>query len=288
MGFPAAYPGVVAVSATDDKDQIAWFSSRGPEVTIAAPGVAVTQQTVCNGGKDKCEIFGTFNGTSMASPHVAGVAAMIESLGVTDPDAVREALTSSARPKDDPKLYGAGILDAGAAASRTFYWTPDGARRGAAPAGVAGRTAHPQAGRQDDADARLGRGSPGRQRRAALVRCRLWVWRSTPAGCTRRSSWPFDRSESGIWCSPAPGCTGGFCSPAPFRRWPSPRSRSRANAPGLCIGGLALGSAALLAQMAWSGDAAFVFGPLMARLWAVGNALVCLWIARMALDTRPS
>ena len=40
VGWPAAYPGVVAVSATDDNDKIAWFSSRGPEVAIAAPGVA--------------------------------------------------------------------------------------------------------------------------------------------------------------------------------------------------------------------------------------------------------
>jgi hypothetical protein len=54
------------------------------------------------------------------------------------------------------------------------------------------------------------------------------------------------------------------------------------------IGGLALGTAALLAQMVWSGDAAFVFGPLMARLWGVGNALVCVWIARLALDSKPA
>jgi hypothetical protein len=40
--------------------------------------------------------------------------------------------------------------------------------------------------------------------------------------------------------------------------------------------------------MAWSGDAAFVFGTFMARLWAVGNALVCLWIARLALDSKPA
>jgi serine protease len=121
VGYPAAYPGVIAVSATDDKDQIAWFSSRGPQVAIAAPGVAVTQQTVCNGGKEKCELFGTFNGTSMASPHVAGAAAMIESLGVTDPGAVRDALAGTARPKDDAKLYGAGILDVGASASAVFW-----------------------------------------------------------------------------------------------------------------------------------------------------------------------
>ncbi|HSQ66554.1 MAG TPA: S8 family peptidase, partial [Polyangiaceae bacterium] len=85
VGYPAAYPEVVAVSATDSNDKVAWFSSRGPEIAIGAPGVAVTQQTICNGGKDKCEVFGTFNGTSMASPHVAGVAAMLVAEGVTDP-----------------------------------------------------------------------------------------------------------------------------------------------------------------------------------------------------------
>jgi hypothetical protein len=52
------------------------------------------------------------------------------------------------------------------------------------------------------------------------------------------------------------------------------------------IGGIALGTAALLAQLAWSGDAAFVGGPFLARLWTVANALVCLWLARMALDTK--
>jgi serine protease len=52
------------------------------------------------------------------------------------------------------------------------------------------------------------------------------------------------------------------------------------------IGGIALGTAALLAQLAWSGDAAFVGGPLLARLYAVVNALVCLWLARMALDAK--
>src|SRR5712691_7392448 len=41
VGYPAAYPEVVAVSATDAKDGIAWFSSRGPQIAIGAPGVAV-------------------------------------------------------------------------------------------------------------------------------------------------------------------------------------------------------------------------------------------------------
>jgi hypothetical protein len=52
------------------------------------------------------------------------------------------------------------------------------------------------------------------------------------------------------------------------------------------IGGIALGTAALLVPMAWSGDATFVGGPMLARAWVVGNALVCLWLARMALDAK--
>ena len=52
------------------------------------------------------------------------------------------------------------------------------------------------------------------------------------------------------------------------------------------IGGIALGTAALCAQMAWSADVTFVGGPLLARAWAVVNAVVCLWLARMALDAK--
>ena len=147
VGYPAAYPGVIAVSATDDNDKIAWFSSRGPEVAIAAPGVDVTQQTICNGGKNKCEIFGTFNGTSMASPHVAGVAAMVESLGVTDAGrgarradvdgrAPRTRRTSTARASSTPGRRRR------ASSGRTCF-------RGAALLGLAWLVApaHPQARR---------------------------------------------------------------------------------------------------------------------------------------------
>jgi serine protease len=122
VGYPAAYKGVIAVSATDKNDNIAWFSSRGPQVVIGAPGVGVTQQTVCEGGKNKCEVLGVFNGTSMASPHVAGAAAMLMGAGVTDAHAVRELLTSTATEKPEKELFGAGIMNADKALTKV-YWT---------------------------------------------------------------------------------------------------------------------------------------------------------------------
>jgi hypothetical protein len=52
------------------------------------------------------------------------------------------------------------------------------------------------------------------------------------------------------------------------------------------IGGMALGTAALLVQMTLAGDAAFVAGGFLMRIWTVTNAIVCLWLARTALDVR--
>jgi len=121
VGFPGASRGVIGVSATDGDDKLAWFSSRGKGVDIAAPGVDVVQQTICDRGLNGCEVFPSYNGTSMASPHVAGAAALLVSLGVSEPAAVERYLTTTARSlPDDPKGYrfGAGLLQAQAAAQR--------------------------------------------------------------------------------------------------------------------------------------------------------------------------
>jgi serine protease len=288
VGWPAAYPGVVAVSATDDTDKIAWFSSRGPEVAIAAPGVGVTQQTVCNGGRDKCEIFGTFNGTSMASPHVAGVAAMIESLGVTRSDAVREALFATARAPAggaDPGLYGAGILDGGAAASRVFWG--HFVLRAIALAGL-GALLRRRIVKRGGSFAR----STGAFLGACLAGVGLLPFVPL-SGLLTHAGKLHDFVELamrplGEWDAILFG--------AGLHRWlllasalPSIAMTaigfaSRRMRP--IIGGVALGTAALLCQMAWSGDAAFVGGAALARGWAVANALVCLWIARVALDAK--
>jgi serine protease len=287
VGYPAAYPGVVAVSATDDKDRIAWFSSRGPEVTISAPGVAVTQQTICNGGRDKCEIFGTFNGTSMASPHVAGVAAMIEALGVTDNTAVRDALTSSARPKDEKNLYGAGIVDAAAAAAKVFW--NHLLLRAIALAGLAwlvGRRIKKRGGKAARTPgAVLGALAAG----IGLLPIAPLFGLASHAG-KLRTALELAMRPIGEWDLVLMGVgTHRFlllASALPTLALTMLGFASRRLRP--FIGGVALGTAALLAQMAWSNDVSFIAGPFLARIWAVGNALLCLWIARAALDAKRS
>lgn len=78
--YPGAYPNVVAVAATDSSDQRASFSCYGPEVDLAAPGYNVVSTLSRNDPNYAFGPYGWKSGTSMASPHVAGLAALIRSL----------------------------------------------------------------------------------------------------------------------------------------------------------------------------------------------------------------
>jgi subtilisin len=109
VGYPARYDSVVAVAATNQNDTRPCFSSTGPNVELSAPGVGI-RSTVPGGG------FADWNGTSMASPHVAGVAALIWTADPTlsNPE-VRQILRDTAINLGSTSQYGYGLVDAVAA-----------------------------------------------------------------------------------------------------------------------------------------------------------------------------
>ncbi|GLQ30027.1 S8 family serine peptidase [Litoribrevibacter albus] len=134
VSYPAVYPTVIAVGATDYRDQKVRYSNFGTGLDVMAPGGdtsadrnrdgyvdGVLQETFDSNG-----VFGYwfYQGTSMASPHVAGVAALLVASGVaTTPDDVRAALTSTAKDLGEAGYddqYGHGLIQADAA----LTWVP--------------------------------------------------------------------------------------------------------------------------------------------------------------------
>jgi len=135
--YPAAYDEYcIAVAATRYDKTRAYYSTTGSFVDIAAPGGdievdqnqdgyrdGILQQTFGRNPKDWGYWF--YQGTSMAAPHVSGVAALLISTGVTGPDAVREALEATAEDLGTPGKdaeYGWGLVDAHAALN--YYRIP--------------------------------------------------------------------------------------------------------------------------------------------------------------------
>lgn len=110
IGYPAKYDSVIAVGAVNSSNQRASFSSVGPELDVVAPGVSIYSTYPSN-------TYATLNGTSMASPHVAGAAALILSKSPTlSASQVRARLSSTATNLGDSFYYGKGLINVEAAA----------------------------------------------------------------------------------------------------------------------------------------------------------------------------
>jgi serine protease len=122
--YPARYPHVLGVAAINSSGEKAFYSNFGAGVDISAPGGSLKEGTTSGGilqntiafddNGTLTPVFAAYQGTSMASPHVAAVAALVKATGVNEPDEIMAVLKQSARVVQDDNLnyYGAGQLDA--------------------------------------------------------------------------------------------------------------------------------------------------------------------------------
>lgn len=136
VGTPGIADSALTVGAVDKSDQLASFSSRGPrpgdfavKPEITAPGVSITAARAAGTtmGTPVDDNYTTASGTSMATPHVAGAAALVAQ---AHPDwtgrQIKEALASTAKTNTDNSVFeqGDGRVDAVRAVTQNVFATP--------------------------------------------------------------------------------------------------------------------------------------------------------------------
>ncbi len=93
--WPARFNRVIAVSATDDQDDLAWFSSFGAEVDVAAPGQGIPTLDLDGAVND-------MSGTSAATPHVAATAGLMLS---RNPDLTNDEMHQILRDTAEQQIW---------------------------------------------------------------------------------------------------------------------------------------------------------------------------------------
>lgn len=129
--YPASYEGTFSVASVGPTGNIAYYSNYGDWVDITAPGgdykVANSASEILSTLSTADDAYGTMQGTSMACPHVTGVAALVVS-ALGGPGFTREKLINRLQETANPVIYeynpsmvgkmGTGLIDAGAALKR--------------------------------------------------------------------------------------------------------------------------------------------------------------------------
>lgn len=141
VSYPARIPGVLGVGASTEGACAAGYSNRGPGLDLVAPGGRgesggscatqdrpIVQLTLLGSSLRSFGFPTAYMGTSMASAHASGVAALVLASGVIgadpSPSRIECQLAATARKSNlgepyDPATFGAGLLDAGRAVSET-------------------------------------------------------------------------------------------------------------------------------------------------------------------------
>lgn len=167
---PSADDGLLCVGAVDDNGARTSFSSFGAGLGLMAPGSNVLSTYADNG-------YTRISGTSQASPHVAGVAALLVGKGLRGQDVVNRLLetTRDAGPAGDDPMYGAGIVNARQAVAG---FPPDGVAGPGPGGGSRGGSARIKLRSPDRIRNILRRGIRVRCRAAGSGRCRVVASRS--------------------------------------------------------------------------------------------------------------
>lgn len=110
--YPAAYPGVLAVAAVDENGQRASFSNYGKHTGVAAPGVSIPSTYPDHR-------YAAMSGTSMASPHVAGLAGLVRAanpnLNASQVRDIIQRTASDIGTRGRDRYYGSGLINVASA-----------------------------------------------------------------------------------------------------------------------------------------------------------------------------